>query len=765
MSHERRTDALCVLGLLAFSTLLFADVLFFGSNFYFRDLYSYHMPLKRIVYDTILRGEWPLWQRTLASGQPMAANPAYEVFYPPQWLMFAGSFEFGYALHIVAHIWLALVGMYVLLRALPLRVASSLFGALSFGLGGLLTGTATNLTTFFAWSWAPLIGWTVLRLVRAPSARRFAAATIAASMLLLIAEPFTLLQIWFMLLVAAIAYARPRLPLVVATAAGSMLVAAVQLVPMFEHVRTSSRARGFSYALVVDWSMPLVRPVELLMPRFFGRLAHGYWGGGMWGDRGSPYLLSIYADALVTILAIAGFAARVRGARVTGILALTSYVLALGGHTPLFSILYALGIRSLRYPEKFAAMGVVAMIVFAATVANRLEERDAHVQRVARIVAWILAALVGAWAVVTMLPSFPAWFVAMWDLSPRAVSFASVARTMALFAAAVALGWAAIVTAHARGHERPALLAGLLLLLIDVGTLQNEALQRLPQPFFQPPDIVKAFDRHAGAAIFHRGEWVQQAEKRSYMLMARSWLQRNALRPYVPALWGLPTTLEADFDETALIPTHDLLDAMIRFGSEGAPNWSEPFMTMSNVGYVLDYRPPGKVLAEARGNPEVWQPVSVRRVPAQGRYWFAHATIPARSQSELLAALRRTPDVRGLAFVPWPPFPPAPARITRVHETANDAELDVEATGRALLVATVTRDRHWHATLDGAPVPLPSANVAYQAIVVPPGRHRIEMHYRNGLITVGAVISVLTLLAFAAVTARSPRLRPPRTGS
>ena len=41
MTPGRRADALCILGLFALGTLLFADVLFLGSNFYFRDLYVY----------------------------------------------------------------------------------------------------------------------------------------------------------------------------------------------------------------------------------------------------------------------------------------------------------------------------------------------------------------------------------------------------------------------------------------------------------------------------------------------------------------------------------------------------------------------------------------------------------------------------------------------------------------------------------------------------------------------------------------------------
>src|SRR5439155_8408839 len=132
----------------------FADVLFLGNNFWFRDLFLYHFPLKRFVRQTIAAGEFPWWNPYLGGGQPMAANPVYEVFYPPQWLIFIGPYPFGFALHIVAHVYIAMLGMYGFLRSIPLRLEASLFGALSFGMSGFFLGTMTNLPTFFVWSWA-----------------------------------------------------------------------------------------------------------------------------------------------------------------------------------------------------------------------------------------------------------------------------------------------------------------------------------------------------------------------------------------------------------------------------------------------------------------------------------------------------------------------------------------------------------------------------------------------------------------------------------
>jgi hypothetical protein len=704
-------DALCALLLVAIGTLFFADVVFRGTNFQFRDVYPYHMPIERVVRAAIERGDLPLWNSYSANGQPMAANPAYEVFYPPQWLTWVGPFLRGFALHVLLHVYLALLGMFAMLRALALGRPASMFGALSFGLGGFLLGTMAFLPTFFSWAWAPAIGWALLRLRQAPSRRRVAVAAVVMAMPLLIVEPFSLLQMGLLVVVGGLrppeqpAGGRRYLAAAVVLAG---LLAAVQLLPMVDFVRDTVRVRGLPFGMMIHWSMQPLRPLELFSPWVFRSVGGGYW-------RGVPYLVSLYAGVFVAILAIAGWVARVRGALASGLILIVSYLLAIGDHTPLWSLLYRIGIRSLRYPEKFAAMGVVTMIVFAAFVADAIDRGDMRLRRIARIVAIVVC-------------------VAL--LCPRA----------GILALLIAAGWVAVLFLP----RKAAYAIALLLLWADFGILSREVAPRMPASFFTRPALVDALDRDVGNyAIFHRGEWTQQTETQRYEVVSPAWFSRNALRPITPALWGLRSALEADSDETGLTVTHELLEAMKRLGNEGHPGWSEPFMAMANVRYVFDYRPFDDAQREANGHPEVWRPVRIRRAPGQGRYWFARTLVPARTQDELLASLRSMPDVRGTAFVPWTPFSPAPARVVSVKETTNGARLDVESSGRALLVITVTRHRGWQATIDGAPAELLPANVAFQALAVPAGRHQIELRYRNPLVAVGAVISLLAILACA----------------
>ncbi|MEK6373647.1 MAG: hypothetical protein AABO58_13230 [Acidobacteriota bacterium] len=676
----RRADLWCVLLLVAIPTALFADVLILGTNFYIRDLYRYHFPMKSAVRAVVAAGEFPYWNPFFAGGQPMAANPAYEIFYPPQWLIFLGDYDRGFALHILVHVYLALLGMYALLRALPLRPGAALAGALSFGMGGLLLGTMTNLPTFFVWSWAGLGGWAALRFVRAPSRRTLAVAAVILAMPMLVAEPVALGQLWALIAVGAWIVDRRSLRFVLLLLATVVLLSAVQLLTMVDHVRDSARARGFSYHVVIDYSMPAIRPVELLTPHAFGipnPEARAFWGSRFF-PRGLPYLISIYCGLFAAVFAIGGAVARVRGSVAFLAIAATSYLFAIG--VP-FRLFYAIGLRSIRYPEKFAAMGVVAMIVFAAVVADRLLDGDERIRRA------VLFTMVAITIVAT----------------GTAVVFAPV-RITALLAAA----WAVVL------WRRWPPVAALVLLVADLAPFANEVAARLPREFFTPPPLARALP--PGATLAHRGEWlVDDVNRRRYEQAAAIWLMRNSLRPLTPAAWGIRGVLEPDIDETFLLPTHDLMDAFQRSGG------AERVIALTGADYVAGWRDFDEARRETDDVSQM-QPLVVRRTPYGGRY--------------------RTS-----------------ARILAVRETPNSATIDVEAAAPSPLVILVTRHKYWRVTIDGRDAAVSPANIAYQSVLVPAGRHRVAMRYRNPLIAWGALVSAFVLVAITVPTPPRHRLR------
>src|ERR1043166_446175 len=94
-------------GLLFLTLLAYADILLGIRGLYLEDLIGYHFPMKHIVREAVRSGEFPYWNPLYSAGQPLAANPAYELFYPPQCLVYVLPYAYAFQLHILLHFLIA----------------------------------------------------------------------------------------------------------------------------------------------------------------------------------------------------------------------------------------------------------------------------------------------------------------------------------------------------------------------------------------------------------------------------------------------------------------------------------------------------------------------------------------------------------------------------------------------------------------------------------------------------------------------------------
>jgi hypothetical protein len=84
--------------------------------------------------------------------------------------------------------------------------------------------------------------------------------------------------------------------------------------------------------------------------------------------------------------------------------------------------------------------------------------------------------------------------------------------------------------------------------------------------------------------------------------------------------------------------------------------------------------------------------------------------------------------------------------VTWTSSATDRLELQVQAAADAILVVSETWDAGWLAEIDGKETPLLKANLAFRALAVPAGAHRIVMRFRppsarNGLLLTGAAIA------------------------
>jgi hypothetical protein len=716
---------------LALPFLLFPDVLLGHAGFYFRDLTRYFYPAKQILREIVQSGEFPYWNRYFSAGQPMAANPEHEVFYPLTYLVLLPSYNFGFRLLILLHISIALGGMYALLRSMELRPFAAWFGAVSWGVGGLILSYVNLLPYLFCAAWLPFTCLFARRFLLRRNGRDFALASLFLGLQLLVGEPTTVLQTGMLLGGYALYRGLRNVPWIAAIGAAGLAVGAAQVLPMLDHVRDSVRARPFTFDLVATWSMPWAKLGEIVYPQFLGHVPldpqHVYWAGRLYPGVTSPFLLNIYAGILVIALAAGAAFVRPRGGRLVLILCAVSVLLALGDHTPLLRWLYDAGIFSnLRYPEKFALLGIVTLVVFAAQMLDRLMSGDARL-RAATL------AILGATTVVALIAA-------------ATMREARIDWIVAAVRGAVAM---AIVALAARRNERAWMAATAIFVVADLAFALREITPRLPRRFFDPPPIAAAFPPdHQRFRLFPQIDWYEQTPfaRTFHTLPAQAWTMRNGLYPMTTAGVQLQSVLERDTDRTALLPTAALTDAMWDVKRSGRADWYEPFMAMSNAWYRAVDRDLQHELQRTGGDVTAMKPAqfaaAARPYP---RYAFAGQLISIRGKDDLVAALREGRYDARTAFVEAPAFAPATGVVRGVRETPNSASLDVESFGRGFLVMSVTRHKYWDVRIDGARVQPIATNLAYQGVVVPPGRHRVTMVYRNPLVLLGGVISAVVI--------------------
>jgi hypothetical protein len=757
--------------------VVFGDVIFLGRCFFLRDLTTYHFPMKSVLHRIVYEGHFPLWDRTYAAGQPIAANPAYEVFYPPQWLIFLPDYFAGFRLHIAVHFFIAAIGMYLLLRSMDLREAAGAFGAITFALGGPLLSLNSLLPFFFAVSWIPLILLFARRALIEPNRRDIALAIFFFGLQSLIGEPITAMQT--LALIGAYALYRAwrtageraramgrNVAILLVIAVGGLAVAAVQLIPALDFSRDSERSAPFAFRDVVSWSMPPVRVLEIFYPALLRHVSDAKGTpvlGTLYNDHREPLLGDLYIGIAAAFFAVAGLLVGIRGAWLAFLVTIGAWLLALGDRTPLIRLLYELHLfRSLRYPEKFAIAAAVALTIWASVVFDALLSGDRRLRKTLLLLAvvWTIGGTLFALSTGTSPPGSVVTSSALrmtpmqeWSGHWLAILTRGVVM-VALFAAVT-------------GRRKLAPFLLMIFAAADLLFLQPELVPRHPAAFFSRPPLAAAQPMPAPLKrIYHQADWewaMQDPTAESWFngtsLSQYFWLVRNGLFPRTANGWSLPSVLDEDIDRTLLLPTVRLLGAVNELRRSGRLEWIIPIAAMSNAGYRTRFRPYTPEVGEGiRRNAAAMQPVDLVPLANQAeshQYYFADQIERITDEHDFAAKLFDRTWSRNAALVPFAPFAPAAAIVTGVEETWNDARITVRSSGHSYFVASVTPDRHWRITVDGKRALSQVTNVGYQGVELGRGDHVIEMHYRNPSIWLGGAITMLALIGVVKVSSRS----------
>ncbi len=681
-----------------------------------------HYPWYRYVYESWRRLRIPLWNPHLNGGQPGLADPQVAALYPPGLLLYAllallglplttGAME----LFIFLHLTLAGYFTYRLTR----RITGSWWGGVTAGIifafsGYCATFAPIQIPVLQVVTWLPLL---LLLLDRAWERRRlldYGLTGVVFALAILGGHPqwliYTVYVALFFFLFRTLERGGPwRSHLkvwggLVGSLAYGVLLSAAQLLPTVELFLHSQRAEELSREFVSAGLPPAQLPGLVL-------------------SQGISQPL-IFVGAVAVLLAGFGLLTAWRRARIWGAVALAALLIAFGGDTIVYTLLYILlpGFSLVRDQYRIWYVLVLAVAVLAGFGVARLEaeaagkEPRALAPALRRGALWLLG---GAGAGL--------WLLWLGVNAAPPVQAAALLDALGLLSVVLAL-FAGVLTLLSR---RLAPLPVALGMLVSVLVLELFS----PMPHFvlrdAPPEGL--FPITPVVATLQAG----RAE------LAR--VSSEGLLPGGPnsaAVYGLEDVL----GYTPLRLQHRV-DFEERAGLDELALWGH-----FNVRYVLttrDFGDDGRfALLAGEGESRLYGFWGDEHLP-RARIVHRAVVVP---EAEVWEAVRAHDPRREVVLVAAPPFSlsegeSCESAVTVASHRPNAITLEADAGCEGLLVLSEIDYPGWRAYVNGERVPVLRANGAFRALPLRAGaRQRVVLRFVPLSFWGGALLSLLAVL-------------------
>ena len=769
---------------------LFPDAFLGGRVFYYRDIHLQWVGQMEVLVRTVAAGSWPVWNPYASFGQPLLANPNYEVFYPLTVLNLVMAPWTYYRLFVFLHLLIAGLGTYAVGRRLGLSPLAAGLGGVAWMASGPLVSLVSLWNHLAAAAWIPWSAWGAHRAVTRPAFGPCAAWGAILAAPVLAGSPEMALFAGVFGLVFALAAARgpdgPRRMMRALAVAGlvALGLSAAQWVPSLELARRSRRAdlparqREF-------WSVPPVGLLQSVFPARLDELPLRPSVRAALYEAREPFLRSLYAGLSAAALVAIACASRRRAALGLAGLAVAMAGFALGRHAPIAGLLEVIvpPLRVLRFPAK--AM-VPASLAWALLVGLGLQawlsaENRRRVDTVARIASAVVAVLGLAVAGLVLAHAGEVGetlLTADFTHRPLAEEIAPVGARL-LAAGAFALAMAGL----AWRRPRSAALAGTLAAVVVAADLVSANARLIPVAdpelfTFRPPALrhlatapgarVYSFDYfepgQAERFLGHHGYLLKVPRQKWPVPWADAAALRAGLYPSLLGYWGVQDGFR--IDSLGLYPPH-----MTALG-----DWLRRAALTPRFHRLLQIGGVTHVVALHREGLEDLVPVAqvpglfvedlhVFQVPdALPRAYVVDGARIAGDMEAARVLLDPSFDIRReIVLAAGSPSAPQPAFAgdARIVEWLPDrvvVEARLSAPGYVVLVEA--HDPSWQATVDGQSADLLRANVGFRAVASPAGSHRVAFTYRPRAAVIGLAASIATVVLCAAVLARRPRASP-----
>lgn len=737
-------------------------VSFRGALFYF-DVTELNFPYREFFARELRMGRFSRWCPGLYCGLPLYSesqagylHPLKYVFYP--WLPTWKAFN----LDMVASVWLTGFGTFGWLRR-HVGTRGALTGAAVLALGGfewahfIHTSMVNALSSVPFLLWATEWAWDRGRTAGIVLAAIALACQVFAGHLQDTLLTSALLGLYTLYRAVTETDLRARLT-VVATAAGvvglGVALSAVQWVPSKELLDRSPRAGGLTWENLTYGSWhPELLPTLVVREAYGTRARDTDWMDGFYPYHEMNAYLGLTALALA---AVGAGASRDRWVAFWLLLAIVGGLLMLGRFTCLFDFAHRVPVAgSSRIPVRFHLWATVAVAALAGVGVDRLE-RGSPVRL--RVPGLLIAGLVVLSIPILIYVYAPALTnMGRWNLPYHVARYRWLARELTVASLRTllvgSLGIGALATAARTNDPRLRRLACGLLPLVVLGDLFGahwyDAPVVSPRYWTLPPATVAALKadpsliRVFGVAEKHAGEPGYASETVDFLRV------RDPLAWSLPIVWGLSSSN----GQTPIIPSRLLRytdKARIRGGRFDIESVSHiltprrPIPEFLSAMHVGD--PMGSGAALIYKNPGV-----LPRARLIGQPYYARDETDAVAGVVLLGPRTRERLVVEDHDRPLGQDSVAngTARITR--DEPEHVEVQTESAGPSYLFLADTFDPGWSATVDGRPAPIRPAYVAFRAVYLGPGRHRVVFRYRPAGFQTGLAFTGVGLALGAAL--------------
>jgi hypothetical protein len=789
-----------VLTLVLFRAFVFSGDMLFGSD---TEAMGY---MARLFYARELgAGNFPGWNPLLLGGTPFLASLAGgDSLYPPSVLLLLLMEPYrALGWKLVLHVFLAGLGMYGFVRSL----GGSRAGATVGGVAYLVAPFMVTLVwpghdgKLFVTALAPFLFWAVESWFRTGKGTAWAGIGAVVALVTLT----THFQMAYFLFGAAGVYATVlavarargamggpgggpgpeeavadgddddgargsgrglagrRFGLFLAASVAGVAAAGVQFLPALDYITEYSRrtatttqadpAENRLYAS--SWSLHWEEAAGLVIPEFVGSDTNAapwttrtYWGR-------NPFKLNHeylgIGAILLALLAFGGGAPRrVERWALAGI-GTVAFLYALGVHTPVWGILYALlpGIDLFRAPSMAIFLTGMAVCALAGLGVDRIlvwlrhpDTKDAGLgQRNAWIAVGVLAlvfllaasgTLVSAWNGVL----YPELSAAKADALSRAEPFLVRGSLIAVLVAAAVAG--VLTLGRRRVLPASAVVAGLVALIaVDGLRVSGAFIETRDYAGFAAPDPnIQALER-------------LQASEPPFRVLDMN----QGGQSVRPAMFGLELASGHHPNDLA---RYRELTGMVGSGAPMNLLQSSNAQRMLNVRYLV-------WPVRSLGMPEGLEPVSATQLP-DGQVYEAVFEIPTLPRARLVAQAEVVGDEAAVERLLDPSFDvattvtvpePLPAtlgggvpqgEVQWLLRGTDRQELRVTTDRSSLLVLADNFFPAWRVTVDGSPVPLLRVNHPLRGIPVEAGTHEVTLTFSSSRVRQGLWLSGAGLL-------------------